>query len=354
MSTNREIKSKDLIFDITDLKVLINKLYHKKKIILIFALCSTLFGIFYSLSLKNIYSSSSTFYPHYEKIDKQNSLRNLAGLAGINLNSESNNEMSPILYPKLLKSITFKEEILNVLINNDSLSYKDYLQKNYTNKSIISDIIKFPFKLISFLRKSENNSNQKNKNLRYISDEDYSLFKTIDNNIFLNINEDDGFIELTVEDYNPEVAAIIATEANKILQKNIINFKLKNINDLLKFSDSQVKITQKILYKLQDSLANFKDRNIRIKSDKFLNQSDRIETELNITKNIYNELSLTKERISIDLRKNTPIFTIINPVYVANEKISPNRGFLVIIFNLIGFFLGISYILFIDYFFKKR
>ena len=67
---------------------------------------------------------------------------------------------------------------------------------------------------------------------------------------------------------------------------------------------------------------------------------NRLETEYNILKNIYNELAITKERTAIDVRKNTPIFTIINDVYVPYEKFSPKRLQLVLITVLISFFIG--------------
>ena len=57
----------------------------------------------------------------------------------------------------------------------------------------------------------------------------------------------------------------------------------------------QLKLAQNNLYILQDSPAQFRDRNLSIKSDN-LNQLNRLETEVNISKNIYNELAITKER----------------------------------------------------------
>ena len=46
-----------------------------------------------------------------------------------------------------------------------------------------------------------------------------------------------------------------------------------------------------------DSLAKFKDKNKNIRSDLFFNQFSRIESEYNISRNIYNELALNKEKI---------------------------------------------------------
>ena len=98
-------------------------------------------------------------------------------------------------------------------------------------------------------------------------------------------------------------------------------------------------------YKLQDSLAVFSDKNRNIKSDLFLNKYSRIESEYNISKNIYNELALSKEKTAIDVKKNTPIFTIIKPVVIPNEKSDPKRSLIVIVFSFIGLVIMTGYTL---------
>ena len=90
---------------------------------------------------------------------------------------------------------------------------------------------------------------------------------------------------------------------------------------------------------MQDSLAKFKDKNKNIKSDLFLNQLSRIESEYNLSKNIYNELALNKEKIAIDVRKNTPIFTVIKPVVLPNEKLEPIRSRIVLIYTFFSFLI---------------
>ena len=141
---------------------------------------------------------------------------------------------------------------------------------------------------------------------------------------------------MSATDYDAEVSAVITSAANKILQRKIIDFKIKNLKDAYDFTSEQLKLAQNNLYILQDSLAQFRDRNLSIKSDKFLNQLNRLETEVNISKNIYNELAITKEKTAIDLRKITPIFTTINSVHIPYDKFYPNRLLIIFVFLLIG------------------
>ena len=318
------------------LLLLIKKRYFILKISSVFFLV----GLIYSFSLDNKFKSYTTFYPHYDNLQNENSgIQGLAGLAGINLNSENSINIPPSLYPELIKSKNFKTEILNteIINNNDKLSYREYLLKVYNSKSDPYKIILYPFNLLKNIFSNQNNKlNNKPTKLNYITKDDNLLFKILNENIFININEKEGFLELYVIDTDPEVSALIAIKANEILQKSIINFKLKNIRDVYDFTVAQLEISKKNLYKIQDSLATFKDSNKSIKSDIFKNKLSRLETEYNISKNIYNELAITKEQTAIDVRKKTPIFTIINPVYVPINKHSPNRLIVILIFTVLG------------------
>lgn len=343
--------------DSIDLIELLSKIWKSKVFIVKTTTLFTLIGIFYSLSLKNIYTASSVFYPHYQNNDlsQNQGLRGLAGLAGINIGSQSTSEnIPPTLYPNIISSTEFKIEILDSKINSNGkkTTYREYLlSKNdgISLKKILKYPISFIFKLIS-INKIE--SEIENINVLQLSNEEYMLHKTLLDVIFLELNEKEGFIKLSIKDSNPSIASQIAKIANELLQKNIIDFKLKNIKDTYEFVDSQLEIAKKNFYKIQDSLAIFNDRNMNIKSDLFLNQFSRIEAEYIISKNIYNELAINKEKTAIEVKKNTPIFTIIEPVVVPNEKSDPKRSLIVIIYTLLGFLIASSYTLTKSSFYK--
>ena len=73
--------------DSIDLIELLSQIWKSKIFIAKTTFFFTFIGIIYSLSLKNIYTASSVFYPHYQsnELSQNQGLRGLAGLAGINL-----------------------------------------------------------------------------------------------------------------------------------------------------------------------------------------------------------------------------------------------------------------------------
>ena len=68
----------------------------------------------------------------------------LAGLAGISIDSYNDSKLSPNIYPMILKDISFKRELLNIKINENS-TLKDYLnnQRSYYLNSILINPLVF-------------------------------------------------------------------------------------------------------------------------------------------------------------------------------------------------------------------
>ena len=341
----------DLDFDLLEI---LGKLWKERKLIIKTTIIFFLLSIAYSLSLIDIYESSSTFYPHNEKAANP-SLRNLAGIAGINLEQNSYTEIPTSLYPNLVESIPYKEDILNakIIIHSKELTYRDYLRNLNQNPSILSFLIEYtvglPSKIILFIKsivskaivsKDSNSLITYNKNYLSFNDKDYNLFKSLENTINLKANTKDGYLILSVKDQLPEVAAQIAQIAQDKLQERIINYKLKNTMSLYDYTSEQFEKRKNEFYYLQDSLANFKDRNKSIKSVIFLNQLKRLQYEVDLRNSIYKELALTKEKVNLEIKKNTPIFTIINPVILPYNRAEPQRTSIVITYTFLGLIIS--------------
>ncbi len=344
MRKNKNIKFEEESIDLVNL---LSNLWKGKRLIINITFIFFLLGILYSFSIENSYKASSLFYPHVEKINKSNNLQDLAGLAGINIRNEISNDIPSTLYPNIINSPVFKTELLNnfIFLDGENIMYRKYLNDKLKSSYSIKKLILSPIRLFTNTSDiNKNISSNNGLNIIKLSNDEFKLHKYLSEIIILNLNEKEGFIELSVEENNPNIASQIAEISKNILQKNIIDFKLKNINDLYLFISDQLEISKNNFYVLQDSLAKFKDNNRNIKSDLFLNQYSRIESEFNISKNLYNELSLNKQKTEIDVRKNTPIFTVIKPVVLPNEKEKPNRIFLIILFTTIGLISSSLYV----------
>ena len=87
------------------------------------------------------------------------------------------------------------------------------------------------------------------------------------------------------------------------------------------------------------------DNNINISSSLFQNKLSRIESELSIAQNVVQQLAAQVEQAKLQVNKDTPVFTTINPVTVPFERSAPKRSQIVIIYLFLGFIISSGYVL---------
>ena len=355
--------------DEIDLLELISKVWQGRKIAIIFSLLGFLFGAIFALSKPNVYTATTTFIlKGQSNTSVSGGLGNIASLAGINIGGINNTSSAIPLafYPNLIKSNPFIESLIKLRIPKDGemIELQDYLGNDNRESGaltyLFSNLRKYTLDLPkqiknSFLNKKENvNSPKKNGTIRRLTPKEQSIYDTAKGLISLQIDQKDGFVTLSVDLDNPELAASIALNTQNLLQKEVIDYTIKNAQELLAFTEKLYAEKKMAFEVMQDELAIFRDKHQNISSELFQNKLRRLEAEFVIANSINAELAKQVEQARIQVSKDTPIFTIIDPVVVPNQKSSPNRTLIVIGCTLFGFFLGLCYSIFKGPFAKIR
>ena len=337
--------------DEIDLIELLKKIYLEKKFIFKISVLAALFGVVYALFQPNEYTSSTTFIPQLSSGIKTggSSLSGLASLAGINIGSmESSSEFPPTLYPQVVNGVPFRVELLSneITLNNELVAVKDYLEKK-SSFNILGTIKKYTIGLPSLILSSfKNQKEYTNESKIYsITNDDETLFKILENNLSLSINEKEGFITISFTDTNKNIAAQITQISQNLLQEKIIEFKNKSSREMLDFALKQYSDKKESHEKLQDEKAVFVDKNINISSSLFQNKLSRLESEVNISESIVQQLASQVEQAKLQVNKDTPVFTTIKPVTIPFERSAPKRSLIVITFLFLGFVLSCGYVL---------
>jgi len=337
--------------DEIDLIELLKKIYLEKKFILKISILASLFGVIYALFQPNEYTSSTTFIPQLSSGVKTggSSLSGLASLAGINIGSmESSSEFPPTLYPQVVNGVPFRVELLSneITLNNELVAVKDYLEKK-SSFNILGTIKKYTIGLPSLILSSfKDQKEYTNESKIYsITEEDKNLFQILENNLSLSINEKEGFITISFTDNNKNVAAQITQISQNLLQEKIIEFKNKSSKEMLDFAMKQYSDKKESYEKLQDERAVFVDKNINISSSLFQNKLSRLESEVNISESIVQQLASQVEQAKLQVNKDTPVFTTIKPVTIPFERSAPKRSLIVIIFAFMGLVFSSGFVL---------
>ena len=67
-----------------------------------------------------------------------------------------------------------------------------------------------------------------------------------------------------------------------------------------------------------------------------------LQSEYDVAEKVYSELAKQLETQKIQVKEDTPVFTILKPVSVPIEKSKPNRPLILIIWTFLGGILGIG------------
>ena len=181
-------------------------------------------------------------------------------------------------------------------------------------------------------------------NLLRLTKEEIKLIKKLGDQLLLNVNDKDEYITLTVNMPEPLCAAEMTKNAQELLQQYIIKFKVQKSSEQFKFIQERYIEKEKKFKIIQQQLAHFQDRNQFVNSALAKTTLIRLQSEYDLAYGVYAELAKQLETQQIQLKKDTPIFTILKPVSIPVEKAKPKRFLILLFSTFIGFILGIAYI----------
>jgi len=339
--------------DSIDLIALLKQIYQGRKLIILSAVAAAILGVVVALATPNTYTSGATFIPQTGGDSKpSSSLSGLASLAGINLGGMmgGGSDIPPTLYPQITNSVPFRKELLGIGITVGEFegTLETYLKETYfSESSILGTLKKYTIELPSLLLKSfrTDDLNLDSSGLYQISEVDQDLFEYLNEKLSLALNETEGFITLSFSDENKLIAALVAERAKALLQERIIDFKSQSARELLTFTLGQFEENKASYEKLQDSIAVFKDQNLNISSSLYQNRLDRLVRELNIASSVVEQLATQLEQAKLQVNKDTPVFTVIEPVSVPFERSAPKRSLIVVIWAFLGVVLSTGFVL---------
>ena len=348
------MNSPEINEDEIDLIALIKSLWLGKKIILKISLGFAVLGILVALSSPVVFTASSTFLPQSSQSGGSSSLSGVASLVGINLGGNTGNEIPPSIYPQITESVTYKRVLLELPLSiNQSepdVLLKDYLlNKKETSFDLIGSLKKYtimlPFTILSAIKGKPKGNDKVLKSEMSVSLEEEELFKTLSGMLSLSVNAKEGFVSLSASMGDPLICAIVAKGAQEILQKSVIDYKIKSASELLTFNQKQLDLKKIEFDSLQNKLALFKDSNLNIIDSRFENRLSGMEAEFGIVNAVYQELSKQLEQSKLQVSKDTPVFSVIKPVTIPNIRSAPNGSLMVLIYTFIGFVLGCGFVL---------
>jgi len=340
-----------------DLLALAKTIWKGRRILLLTTAAFALIGLLIAILSPKEYSASTVVIPQIGKSgSKMGGLSSLAAMAGFNLDMASASDvLPPIVYPQIIKSIPFQLDLMNIPLTFSEVDRQVSLYEYCTNidrPSTLSLVKKYtiglPGVIINALRPAAKANAQIKGPIR-LTPEQESVSKMLAQSVTLTINPKEGYLTITANMPEAQLAAEVVYHARELLQKYITQLKIEKATDQLNFINARYNEKKKEFEKVQKNLAYFRDQNRNIATSMARTEEERLESEYTIAFNVYSELARQLEQAQIQVKEDTPVLSVLAPESVPAKKDKPKRAMILAISIFLGLAAGVAFVFVKEY-----
>jgi uncharacterized protein involved in exopolysaccharide biosynthesis len=332
-----------------DLQKLVKSFLDGRKTVYAFIIAGFITGLAISLVLPKEYTSKTSVVPQTAaSANKLGGLSSLAAMAGFNLDlNAGTDQLTPLLYPDIVKSVPFQVEIMYTPFTFSGIDQPVSIYDYYTNikkpgfMRVVADYtIGLPSKIGSAISKKKPGSETGTSPIKLTKNQE-KIRKMIDRKVTLNIDAKTGLLTLKASFGEPLLSAQVAEKTRDLLQEYVTRFKIEKAAGQLAFIEERYEEKMREFRDIQGQLALFRDQNKNVSSAVAKTQEERLQSEYSIALSVCNELAKQLEKAKIQVKEETPVFTILEPARVPAEKSKPKILLTLIISVFLGAFLGL-------------
>jgi len=280
------------------------------------------------------YRTSCTLIPEAmngeEKIG--GSLGGLASLAGIDIGGMNGgtSTINPGLYQSIAGSTPFLLSLMDQHYlfgtENKELSIREYFE-DYYHTNLFNKILSLPGLVIGWINpiKEVEELEKSYENIISLTYKEQSIIENLRSRILVTMDYELGVVTIQVEMQDAAVAAQVAEFTRSYITDYVTQYSTSKSFEQLRFIERQLQDRKEEFVQSQLNLARFRDRNRDINISQARSEEERLQSEYNLAFNVYNQLAQQRETIKLKVNKNTPVFTVLEPVKIPNRKSEPKR-----------------------------
>ena len=337
-----------------DLLELAGKVWAERRLVLKWCGVAVVVALIVGFSIPKEYTTTVMLAPEVEGGSRSlGGLSALAGMAGINMNAgESSDALYPDLYPDIVSSVGFTTELFPVSVEDEEGELKTTLY-NYLKEEQRSPwwsaILSFPFKCIgwitSLFRDEEENVGQGIDPFRLTKDET-SVVKMLNERISVSVDKKTSVITLSVTMQDPLISATMTDTVMQKLQNYITEYRTNKARHDLDFTQKLYDEAQKKYYVAQQAYADYVDMNQNISLRSVQTRQERLQNEMNLAYNLYNQTAQQLQLAKAKVQENTPVYTIVQAATVPLKASKPSKLMLLVGFVFLAGVMSVGWVLF--------
>ncbi|MEL7834094.1 hypothetical protein [Fodinibius sp. Rm-B-1B1-1] len=317
-------------------------------------------GLLIALFSPKEYSTEATLMPESQSAQSGAAglLQQYGGMLGISggqLSGGQEGSIPPQLYPNIVQSLPYQVELMNTKIyfsRYDTTATVHAFFNEIHSPSLFGYIGKFtiglPGKIAGLFEEEQEDRPLPQKVDREavlsLSKEQMETVKTLRERLSISVDQETGILTLTSEFPTPRAAAEVGQKGIQLLRKNVEEYRTEKARQNLQFVQEQVQEAKKRFEEVQSRLAEFRDSNINLATAKAQSREQELQSQYDLTFNLYNSLAQRQEQAKLDLQEETPVLSVLEPVSVPLED--NTSGLLVLIVSgMLGGIISLGWVL---------
>lgn len=342
--------------DEIDLIALAHTIWDNRKTIWYSIAVAVVIGLMVAIFSPVKYTASATILPQAEGKTDLGGLGGLASMAGINLGSMmgSASGIQPELYPRVINSYPFLNELVHQPFDYEEEEQPISIYEKQMRDSIPgfgATVLKYTFRLPWTIKNalmgedksiSAGVAGQSTIDVTRLTKEEAGVLNSMIEVITVIVDDETGLVTIGAELEEPLVTAQVAQKTVELLQKYIIEYKTGQATQNLDFIEARLIEKKNEFEKTREALFEYRDRNRNIIEERTNIRYQELSDAYNLALRVYQNLAEQKEQAEIAVKKDTPAFSIIEPVKVPLEKSAPKRSIILVVSVFLGGFIGIG------------
>jgi len=339
-----------------DIMALVRSLWEDRKTIIICTAVFIVLGLVAALTMKRTYTVNTVMVPQLSS-GKTSSLSSLASLAGFDLGTSPSADLSPVTYPQIVSSTPFRLELLHTPLHYEkadtAVSMLDYAL-NYDKPGVMAAVKKYtiglPGVILGALRGEKEELSLPAEGVTggpkplLVNKDEEKFMTAIGNAVSLAVDKKEGLLTLSVTGSEPIQTAELALKAQQLLQAEITRFRTEKAEAELEYVQARYKEVKAEADHYQNLLASVTDRSQSMTTTRSRVEMERVRSKYTVANSIYLEMAKQLEQSKMQVKRDTPAFTIVQPVAVPTKP-SNSRAKTLIVWTFLGFVLGCGIVL---------
>ena len=343
-----------------DIMAMVRSLWDGRKTIFICIGIFIVLGLVAALSMKRTYSVTTVMVPQMG--DNKSGLGGLAALAGFDMGggATNNGELSPLSYPQIVNSVPFQLEMMHTPLHykkcDTLISMFDYAEAGYEKPSVFFYVMKYtiglPGVILGALKSKPEEivlpggggAGSDTPKPIVVTLKENQMLEKMGEVISLDVDKKEGFITMHVNGSEPIQTAELAMKAQKLLQDEVTRFRTEKSQSELDYIQARYDEAKEEAERYQVALASATDRSQYMMTTTSTVGKQRLQTKYNVANTVFMEMAKQLEQAKMKVKKDTPSFSVIQPVTVP-VKPSNSRAKTLVIWTFLGIVLGCGIVL---------